>query len=203
LVPDPAFMDLFTPPLDVPQKASRIFAPHGTSAGGRVNMNAKPEPFTSGDYELLRETPLAAVLQSCRKDSLNPDRVVSPDEAKTIARNIYLRKLATAKGPLPAGKQYGAKGRLECYETPGEIAEIEGIADHGEASEELIREIANLITARGNTFAVYSIGQSLKQTKNGELLVTGEQRQHVLVERYTESDGSVHLGTVYFRNLVP
>ena len=166
-------------------------------------MNAKPEPFTSGDYELLRESPLAAVLQDCRKDSLNPSWLITADEARVIARNIYLRKLAPRKGELPAGKQYGAKGQFECYETPGEIAEIEGVADRGEASEELIREIANLITARGNTFAVYSIGQSLLQTKNGTLLVTGEQRQHVLVERYTENDGKVRLGTVYARNLMP
>jgi hypothetical protein len=203
VVPDWAFMDLFTPPIDVPEKATRIFAPHGTSAGGRVNMNAKPEPFTSGEYELVRETPLAAVLQNCRKDSRDPNQLITADEAKKIARNIYLRKLAPGKGGLPPGKQYGAKNQFACYETPGEVAEIEGVADRGEAGEELMREIANLITARGNTFAVYSIGQSLLQTKNGGLLVTGEQRQQVLVERYTEPDGEVRLGTVYFKNLVP
>lgn len=207
VVPDWAFMDLFTPPVDVPVNAGRVFAPHSTTAGGRVNMNAKPEPFTRGEYELLRETPLVAVLQNCRKDSRNPNDVISAAEAKTIARNIYLRKLAPGKGALPAGKQYGAKDQFECYETPGEVAEIEGVGDRGEAGEELMREIANLITARGNTFAVYSIGQSLVQTKNGRLVVTGEQRQHVLVERYTERDSNGHekvrLGTVYFKNLIP
>jgi hypothetical protein len=203
VVPDWAFMDLFTPPVDVPQKATALFAPRGTSAGGRVNMNAKPEPFTIGDYELIRESPLAAVLQNCRKDSLDPNKLVSATEAKTIARNIYLRKLAPGKGSLPGGKLYGAKDKFECYESPGEVAEIAGVADRGEASEELMREIANLITARGNTFAVYTVGQSLQQTTSGGLQVTGEQRQQVLVERYTESNGEVRVGTVYFKNLIP
>lgn len=203
VVPDWAFMDLFTPPVDVPQKATALFAPRGTSAGGRVNMNAKPEPFTGGAYELIREDPLTAVLFKCRKDSRDPSQTVTMEEARTIAKNIYLRKLAPSNGPLPAGKQYGALGALECYESPGEVAEIAGVADRGEASEELLREIANLITARGNTFSVYTIGQSLLQTKAGKLVVTGEQRQHAVVERYTESDGQTRIGTTYFRDLIP
>src|SRR5690606_9827836 len=118
------------------------------------------------------------------------------EEARTLARNIYERRLALK------GKAYGSIN-FPCYESPGEVAEIKGIADEGEESEELIREIANLITARGNTFAVYSIGQALQQTPDGRLNVTAEQRQHVLLERYTNDLGEVHLGTVYFRNLIP
>lgn len=196
VMPDWAFMDLFTPPVDVPIKAASLFAPHGTAAGGRVNMNANPEPFSKSEYKLVRSEPLSAVLYKSRRSSVDATKVVSLDEARTLARNIYDRQLATK------GKAYGSKD-FPCYESPGEVVEIKGIADGGEESEELVREIANLITARGNTFAVYSIGQSLLQTPNGHLNVTAEQRQHVLLERYTDDQGEVHLGTVYFRNLLP
>jgi hypothetical protein len=196
VMPDWAFMDLFTPPVDVPVKAAALFAPHGNAAGGRVNMNASPEPFFNSSYKLVRIDPLAAVLYKSRKSSTNPSLVVTESEARTLARNIYERRLANN------GKAYGSTS-FPCYESPGEVTEIKGIADGGEESEELIREIANLITARGNTFAVYSIGQSLQQTPTGRIIVTAEQRQHVLVERYTDEDGMVRLGTVYFRNLIP
>ncbi len=73
-----------------------------------------------------------------------------------------------------------------------------------------MREIANLITARGNVFSVYTIGQALKQTQGGKLLVTGEQRQQAYLERYLvdkgntdPNDDSIGFRTIYFRNLIP
>ena len=200
VVPDWAFMDLFTVPADVPLTAQALFAPHGSSTGGRVNMNAKPEPFPT----LVRTDPLVAVLYGCRKSTLSNVRL-NLSEAQTIAQAIYDRKLA--KG----GKLYPASGPPKAvYESPGEVAEIEGVADKGEESEELIREIANLITARGNVFSIYTVGQAIKQTPAGKLLVTGEQRQQAMVERFlrdkgtaTITDDEIGLRTVYFRNLMP
>jgi pSer/pThr/pTyr-binding forkhead associated (FHA) protein len=82
--------------------------------------------------------------------------------------------------------------------------EIQGIADRDKRSEELVCEIANLITARSNTFSVYAIGQALEQTPDGRLTVSAEQRQHALIERYSIGDSrEVRLRTVYFRNLIP
>ena len=159
-------------------------------------MNAMPEPFYNSSYKLVRVDPLAAVLYKSRKNSLDASETVTEGEARALARNIYERTLAKN------GKPYGSQS-FPCYESPGEVAEIKGVADGGEESEELIREIANLITARGNTFAVYSIGQALQQTPAGRIIVTAEQRQHVLLERYTDDDGEIRLGTVYFRNLIP
>ena len=205
VVPDWAFMDLFTVPADVPLTASALFAPHGSSTGGRVNMNAKPAPFET----MARTDPLAAVLYGCRKSTLNNDRL-SITDAQTIAKAIYERKLAKGSA-LPNGKLYPSSGPPNAvYESPGEVAEIEGVADKGEESEELIREIANLITARGNVFSIYTVGQSLKQTPAGKLIVTGEQRQQAMVERFlrdkgtaTTDDDEIGLRTVYFRNLMP
>jgi hypothetical protein len=57
---------------------------------------------------------------------------------------------------------------------------------------------------------VYTVGQALKQTPVGKLVVTGEQRQHAVLERYlvgkgtsTPLDDSVALRTIYLRNLTP
>ncbi len=206
VVPDWAFMDLFTPPTTVPVVASALFQPHSNSAGGRVNVNAKPVPFN-----LQRTDPLVAVLYGARTSTLTTTSTLSLAQAKTIAQNIYNHTLSTGS-TLPAGKAYPSTttSTLNVYESPGEVAEIAGVADQGEDSEELIREIANLITARGNVFSVYTVGQALKQTPGGKLAVTGEQRQQAMVERYlvgkgtsTPNDDSVGLRTVYFRNLMP
>ena len=196
VVPDWAFMDLFTVPVTVPPAGAPVFAPHKTSTGGRLNMNAHAEPFS-----LDRTLPLAAVCQDSGKDSDDPAKTVSASEAAEIARNIYDRTLAGK------GKQYGY---ADGFDSPGEVVEIKGVADRGEASEELVRQIANLITARGGVFNIYTIGQSLKQTSAGKLLVTAEQRQQALVERFLDTrdpldntDDVVRIRTVYFRNLTP
>jgi len=205
VVPDWAFMDLFTVPADVPLQAAALFAPHSNSTGGRVNMNAKPAPFN-----LTRTDPLAAVLFGARKSTLN-NTTLSLTEAKTIAKAIYDQTLAQAAGAIPAGKRYPQTGPPNpVYESPGEVVEIAGVADKGEESEELIRAIANLITARGSVFSIYTVGQALKQTPTGKLIVTAEQRQQAMVERFLRDKGTaattddeIGLRTVYFRNLAP
>jgi hypothetical protein len=196
VVPDWAFMDLFTVPVNVPTAGEAMCAPYKTNTGGRINVNAQATPFS-----LERILPLAAVFNGAPKDALNPSTKMTAAEAETIARNIYERKLATQ------GKSYGYAG---AYDSPGEIVEIEGVADKGEASEELVRQVANLITARGNVFSVYSVGQALKQTPNGQLVVTGEQRMHSMIERYlvskntaTTDDDEVTIRPVYVRSLTP
>jgi hypothetical protein len=204
-VPDWAFMDLFTVPADVPVAASGLFSPHSNSAGGRINVNAKPDPF-----DLQRTDPLTAVLMGAQTSTLTTN-TLSLADAQKIAKNIYNHTLAAAAGTLPAGKLYPSSTSLpNVYESPGEVVEISGVADHGEESEQLIREIGNLITARGNVFAVYTVGQALKQTPNGKLVITGEQRQEAMIERYQINKGtslldddSIGLRTVYFRNLTP
>lgn len=194
MIPDWAFMDLFSAPVAAPNAYNKyVYAPHGSSVGGRVNLNAKAEPFG-----LARTRPLAAVLQGCAFDSAS-SATLNASQAQTIAWNIYERVLATG------GKQYGYEAG---YDSPGEVAEISGIADKGEQSEELIRQIANLVTTRGNVFSIYSIGQAIQQTPNGKLVVTGEQRLQSMVERYLAADvganeNPVHFATVYFRSLIP
>lgn len=189
IVPDWALMDLFTPPVESYANARSLFAPHDGGVGGRVNLNAEAEPFG-----MERVVPLAAVLQDAVKDSVNRNQTVSATEAMTIATNIYHRTLALN------GKAWGY---ADGYDSPGEVVEIRGVADGGEESEELVRQISNLITTRGNVFTVYSVGQAIKQSSGGKLTVTGEQRLQSVVERYLDSQQRVRFAPVYYRNLMP
>ena len=193
VVPDWAFMDLFTSPLSVSTNAQYVYNPRKTAIGGRVNVNAKVEPFGSG---LDRTLPLAAVLQGCGNNSANSSSKVTAAQALTLAGNIYRRVLATGN---PIGKSYGYPS---AYDSAGEIVEIKGIADGGEQSEELYRQISNLVTARGNVFSIFAIGQAIVQTPDGRLLVTAEQRTRTIVERFLNPvSNKIEFGSVYFRSL--
>jgi hypothetical protein len=198
-VPDWALMDLFTVPSVVPSTASTLFAPYGTAIAGRVNLNATAaEPFG-----LQHRAALSAVLLNARKSSLVETSKLDATETATLAAAIYNRTLADKKlisaKTLLEGKQYGYAGG---YDSPGEVAEIKGVADGGEESEELVRSISNLLTTRSNVFSVYTIGQAVRQTASGKLVITGEQRQHSMVERYL-NNGKVNFRSVYFRNINP
>lgn len=218
-LPDWAFMDLFAvpspsnfkdpnapPPIVGSPEDTRlktVYVPHGTSVGGRVNVNSHVEPFD----QMQRKTALTAVLKGTTSLVGNAD---------DVAANIYNRTLAPTKNGS-FGKVYGypwkpspAPTDSNAYDTAGEICEIKGVADGGEKSENLLREIMGLITSRGGVFSIYSIGQSLIQTPAGKLLVTGEQRKESIVERYLDnrgtastSDDLVSFRTVYSRNLSP
>ena len=197
IVPDWAFMDLFTVPITVNSQAKSVSAPHDTATGGRVNINAWAEPATSGmtPFGGPRILPLEAVLLGVRNNATDTTQILSSGSAAQVANNIYNRLTATN------GKLFGYTNG---YFSQGEIVEIKGIADQGEASEETVRQIANLVTARGNVFSIYTIGQALKQTPQGKLVVTAENRQQAMVERYLDSSTKkVHFKTVYSRPLTP
>ena len=202
-LPDWAFMDLFAVPSTGSTGPTAIYTPHGTSVAGRINVNS----HAAGFDKLVRDRGLVALLTGTKA-------LPTVGAAETVAKNLYDRTLATGTNK---GKTYGypwkptpAVSDANAFDTPGEICEVKGVADTGEKSEDLIREIASLVTARGGVFNIYTIGQSLKQTPAGKLLVTAEQRQQAVVERYLDTrntqektDDLVRLRTVYFRNLTP
>jgi hypothetical protein len=193
MVPDWAFMDLFTVPVDVPERAKGMFAPHSTSTAGRININSQVQPYGDASQvtsPLERSLPLVALLTGvAAPTSTNASETISIAKARAIARNIYNRTLATK------GKKYGY---AEAYDSPGEIVEIAGVADGGEESEAVVRGIANLVSTRGSVFMVYSIGQALKQTRNGSLVITAESRQQTMLERYADPSAT---GVTRFRRL--
>jgi len=194
-LPDWALLDLFTVPNSSNGTLDSMMKPHDTSIGGRLNVNSHVQPFD----HVSRDRGLVALVAGSSAD---------PAAVEAIAANIYNRVPATG------GKIYGYPWRPSStenvYDTTGEICEIKGVADGGEASEALVREIGSLITTRGGVFSVYTVGQSLKQTRSGGLKVTAEQRYHAVVERYLNnrgtavaSDDEVQFRTIYFRNLTP
>ncbi|HSJ03925.1 MAG TPA: hypothetical protein VK956_15790 [Verrucomicrobium sp.] len=193
MVPDWAFMDLFTVPVDVPARARGMFAPHATSTAGRINVNAMVQPY--GDplqvgAPLERSRPLIALLMGVAAPiPSNPGETVSLARAKTIAKNLYNRTLASK------GKKYGY---ADAYDSPGEIVEIAGVSDGGEESEAVMRGIANLISTRSSVFTVFTVGQTLKQTRNGALAVTAEIRQQTMLERYADPSDT---GKTRFRRI--
>lgn len=181
VVPDWAFMDLFTVATAVPNAAKKMFTPYGSHVAGRINVNSKAEPFGNpavmGNGTLTRIAPLKALLTGVTKTSTG-NATLTEAEATTLATNIYNRTLSSK------GKIYGF---ADGYDSPGEIAEIAGVADGGEETEEVLRGIASLTSARGSVFTVYTIGQSLKQTPANTLVITGEQRQQVMLEGYPDT----------------
>jgi hypothetical protein len=206
-VPDWAFMDLFTVPVTVANAAKPIFRPHGSSAGGRVNINAQVQPFGNpAQYTppVERTDPLVAVLEGVEKT--RGGSTITHAGAQSIARNIYNHTLASGNN---TGKAYPSGAPFSVYDSPGEIVEIAGVADGGEASESIVRGIGNLVTTRGNVFSVYTVGQSLKQTRGATptIVVNGEQRLQTMIERYldttTPATPVVKFRSIYSRNLTP
>ena len=206
-LPDWALLDLFSVPNSDGATPNSLSAPHGTSIGGRVNVNSQASPFS----HLARVRSLVALLAGADGITL--------EKATELAGNINQRQLSPLNTRLGRsfGKSYGypwnptpAATDANAFDIPWEICEIKGLADQGEAGESLIREVGSLITSRGGVFNVYTIGQSLKQTISGQLQVTAEQRQQAMVERYvtnrgttTPADDETRFRIVYARNLTP
>ena len=69
---------------------------------------------------------------------------------------------------------------------PGELCEIKGISDKGEASELTMQKLAGLLTTNSNVFSVYSVGQKIQQLPNGTIKILGESRNRSLLERYQD-----------------
>ncbi len=168
-LPDWALLDLFTVPPDT------SFYAHPTSAsdGGKVNLNATVLPFVSGTSgaHLTRSIPIEAVLQGSGSAAL------SATSATVFSRSITSHSLSTANSTNP-GCSYG----LSHYIMPGQIAEIQGIADTGEASEKLLCDIVDHFTVRSGVFTIISVGQSIHQLPSGTIQVLGERRERRVVE---------------------
>lgn len=213
-LPDWVFMDLFEVPqinsnervrnmpsdkLETTDSISDPTSPWYTSFGsnlrGKLNVNTHPEPFDTS-----RKAGLRALLVGARPTAAGAP--LTPSQAAILADSIYERDYGTK------GTKYGQE---KVFDTPGEICEIKGIADTGEESEQLVRELGSLTASRGEVFTVYTVGQALKETPDGKLTIAAEQRQHAIVERYRDyngtlsdlSDDVIKLRTVYCRNLYP
>lgn len=207
VVPDWAFMDIFTVPTTLPANASprarQFFNPQGGSAG-RINLNSQLQPWgdpAQTSQPIIRHLPLIALLHGVSHSTVNdPSQLnarLSFEDATNLARRLYQKTLAAT------GKTYGHPG---IYDSPGEFIEIAGIADQGEQSESLVRALANLVSTRSAVFCVHSVGQTLKiRRQDRQLLITGECRQRTFFEIYQHpaAPGQWRLRRVLYEPLNP
>lgn len=187
-LPDWALIDCFVAPSrDVydtsPGGADYLYHPYAQSTAGRVNINTAINPFG-----VIRREAVAALLHGT-------DTAFSPD---LIESNI--RNRVTASGGLLYDE--------ERYVSAGELAEIAGIADGGERTEENLAWVLGAASARGNVFGIYALGQALQETPSGDYRVNSERYLHVLLERYeawdaVSGEAEVRFRVVNHRQLTP
>lgn len=178
--PDWALLDLFMAPY-FPTNASFLYNPKEYTAAGRINLNARLEPFTN----LMRDVSLRALF----KDSTN----ITDYQASIAVSNLLMRVPATH------GKFYGGTNG---YVSVGEMAEVAGMSDAGEASERRLHGAVDLATVQGNVFRVYAVGQAVQQTASGRVVVQAEKAVEVLVER-TETPGQAPAFRTVFWKVIP
>ncbi len=170
-LPDWLLLDLFC----VPTPANPTFyeQPH-QQLGGLLNINAAIKPFNdvNGLPSILRPLPLQALLQGTQTNAAMTN-TMSAIDAQTLATNIVNQTLTTS------GQSYGF---TNFFLTSGQLAEVKGVSDQGEASEALLRNVVDLTTTHGNVFTVYAAGQSIRQTPT-LIQVLGERRSLIMLER--------------------
>lgn len=182
VVPDWALLDLFSAPIltnGISTNMQKLYAPHENALAGRINLNAGSfQPFSN----------------SIRTNVLNALFTNVTGAPVSIVSNVEQRILANG------GRSYGI---TNLFDSVGELAEIRGVSDGGESNEQMIlRQVVRQATVRGNVFSIYSIGQALKQTPSGTLVINGEKMLQSMIERYTDGAAPKYR-VVYWREINP
>jgi hypothetical protein len=214
-IPDWALLDLFCVPVVPGTRSEPFLMPHSTNnapiaatpnVGGRVNLNSGIQPFSGSG--LTRNLPLeAALLGATNTFSTNvppiPMATVSTTAATTLSANIVNYHLGVAGGVASGGRTFSVNSAHEVpFFTPGQLSEVKGIADGGEDSEELVRQLLAVTTVRGNVFSIYTVGQSITQDASGAITELGEKRYQVMVERVGYGPNTVYQ-PIYMKTIMP
>lgn len=182
-LPDWALLDLFSAPI-LPGSATleARYLPGNHTVAGRINVNAAVrQPAAS----FSRTNALNALLTNTAVANL----------PVAIENLLATTNLATGGIDFSDGQP-----RLLSV---GQIAELAGFSDTGEASEEVIRQVASLASVRTGVFTIYSLGQAVQIGPNGQLRVTGERMVRVTVERQLTSTGAVRFRTLGWSEIYP
>jgi|GEM_PF-2935212 len=191
-VPDWLLLSAFAiPPREFPG-ATRLRTPNPHARSGVVNLNTTVYP--QGLAAVPRGGGVAGILTGAPKEPSTP---FTAEEAWEVAAQIASHTLADGDH---AGRSFGFANVLDY---PAEVVEIKGVADRGEESEEVVRDLLALSSSRGNVFSVFAIGQALRQTPGGELRMLAEKRTRTTVERVETGGGQVRFRVVYSRDLHP
>ncbi len=199
-LPDWVLLDVFTVPIKkTSDPALNVFLQRNSSdlcRGGLININSAIPPFgdSSTNSSIERLLPLQALLHGASKKG---SELVSLTSEKTLAFNIANKvpSLAGAFDEISSGMPF-------LFLSRGQLAEVKGIADDGEESEECLRSIVDLVTTRSNVFSVYSIGQAIHQDSTGRIRVLAERRYHSVLERSVpEGETEAVINIIYSRDL--
>lgn len=152
-IPDWALLELFAAPLTPTPGTEPLYFPSTNSLSGRINLNTTVTPYGTNKMRALRA-------------------LVGPGH-DTIITNILNHTLASG------GRDFGS---TEFYKSIGELAEIQGVSDSGEQSEEFLHKIASQSTVRSGVFRVYCTGQSLQQTPTGNLIINATKSVEALLD---------------------
>lgn len=171
--PDWALLDLFSAP--VPER----FVPGTNVTTGRINLNA----FIPDGTNSSRTNVLNALFTGAMT-------------------NAFAANIANVKNvQLLAGGNFGRSGDFTNFVSVGQLAEIQGIGDQGEAGESIIRGVASLATPRGSVFSIYSKAQAI-DVVNGRAIVNGEKMVRAMIERYFDGD-DVRFRVIHWSQIYP
>jgi hypothetical protein len=152
-IPDWMLLELFAAPVVPEASREPVVYSNGYQIGGQVNVNAAVAPFAGME----------------KKESLG---ALFGDANHPAIPNILAGTRATG------GRTFGGSGLLA---TVGELAEIKGVADSGEQSEENLRRIASQATTQGRTFRVFAVGESISQAPSGQITVHASRTVEALL----------------------
>jgi hypothetical protein len=216
-LPDWAMLDLFAlPPASSTSFAYQPYAytntswTNGNAVGGRMNINGLLYPFfpsgsifspSSANYFNASPDTRTAPLMALLAGATNPmtgDTNYMTTWGPTLATNI----LAMTLSPQ-GGRAFDSTNGL--YAHIGELAEISQMADGGESTEGNLFEPLAQTTVNGNVFTIYTIGQALRQTPSGIIVVNGEKKYQATIERIPSvpATGTGMFRTVGVRELTP
>lgn len=152
-IPDWMLLELFSAPVVPEPIREPVLFSNGFQIGGQVNVNAAVAPFAKLDK---RES-LAALFGESNHPAIP---------------HVLAGTRATG------GRTYGSEGLLSSV---GELAEIKGVSDSGERSEENLRRIASQATTQSRTFRVFAVGESISQVPSGEITVRASRTVEALL----------------------
>jgi len=180
-VPDWALLDVFSAPIPGSTTMQARYLPGNHTVAGRINLNASVPESAS----FSRTNSLNALLTNTAVANL-PTALVN---------------ILTTSNLATGGVNFsGDHPRLLSV---GQIAELAGISDNGEASEEVIRQVASVASVRTGVFSITSVGQAVQISPDGRMRVTGERMVRATVERYLDSTGAVKFRTLGWSEIYP
>ena len=164
--PDWALLDLFVSPAYT--NALTLYPPQPNTVGGLLNVNSGLA-FVNNP-KIPRVLPTQALLKASGNAALLP---------AVVATNIATMTLSASGGNNYTFPQ---------YLSPGELAEIKGVADGGESSEANLQGMVDQATAQTGAVRVYCVGQALKQNPTAtSFVVLSEQYRQAAVRGYNSS----------------